>query len=56
MGLAWDDSEVSRLVAGIEKDESTFEMAMAIGRTYYGTMGARAHVAFALRHSKALFK
>lgn len=55
-GLAWDDAEVSRLVAGIGRDESTFEMAMAIGRTYYGTMGARAHVAFALRHSKALFK
>lgn len=54
-GMAWDDDEVSRLVAGIERDETTFEMAMALGRSYYGAMGARAHVAFALRHSAAIW-
>jgi hypothetical protein len=54
-GMAWDDDEVSRLVAGIEKDETTFEMALAIGRSYYGVAGARAHVAFALRHSNAIW-
>jgi hypothetical protein len=54
-GMAWDDDEVARLVAGIERDETTFKMAMAIGRSYYGVAGARAHVAFALRHSKAIW-
>ena len=54
-GMTWDDDEVSRLVAGIERDETTFEMALAIGRSYYGTMGARAHIAFALRHSDAIW-
>lgn len=54
-GMAWDDDEVSRLVAGIERDETTFEMALAIGRSYYGTASARAHVGFALRHSKAIW-
>ena len=54
-GLSWDDDEAARLVAGIDRDETTFEMALAIGRSYYGTMGARAHVAFALRHSKAIY-
>lgn len=54
-GMAWDDDEVARVVAGIERDETTFEIAMAIGRTYYGTMGTRAHVAFAMRHSSAIW-
>lgn len=54
-GLPWSDDEVSRLVAGINRDETTFEMALAIGRSYYGTMGARAHVGFALRHTDAIW-
>lgn len=54
-GLGWEDHEVSRLVAGIERDETTFEIALAIGRSYYGTLSARSHVGFALRHSKAIW-
>ena len=54
-GLAWDDNEVSRLVQGITADESTYDMAISLGRTLYGVMNARAHVAFALRHQAALF-
>ena len=54
-GLAWDDDEVARLVAGIERDESTFEMAMSLGRTLYGTSAARGHVRFALNHTKAIY-
>lgn len=54
-GMAWDDEEVSILANGIEKDETTYELAMKLGRSYYGVMGARAHVGFALRHAKALF-
>lgn len=55
VGVAWDDNEVARIVQGIEKDETSYTMAMALGRTYYGVMGARAHVAFALRHSAAIW-
>lgn len=54
-GMAWDDDEVSILANGIDKDETTFELAMKLGRSYYGVMGARAHVGFALRHANALF-
>ena len=54
-GMAWDDDDVSRLVQGIENDETTFEIALALGRSLYGTMGARAHVAFALRHADAIW-
>lgn len=53
-GQAWSDDEVERLVAGIQRDETSFEMALAVGRTYYGTMAARAHIAFAMRHANAL--
>jgi hypothetical protein len=55
-GMVWDDDEVSLLVNGIEKDQTTYEMALALGRSYYGVAGARAHVAFALRHKKAIWK
>lgn len=54
-GLAWEDDEVSRIVRGIEKDETTFEIAMSLGRSYYGVSGARRSVGFALRHSKAIW-
>jgi len=55
-GMVWDDDEVSRLVQGIEKDETTYDMAIDLGRTLYGVMNARAHVAFAMRHQAALFR
>jgi hypothetical protein len=54
-GMAWDDRDVEVLVHGIQSDATTFDMAMSLGRSYYGTMGARAHVGFALRHAKALY-
>ena len=55
IGIAWDDSEVATLVAGIEKDLTTYELALSLGRSYYGVSGARAHVGFALRHSEAIW-
>ena len=55
VGIPWDDDEVARLVAGIERDETTFEMAIALGRTLYGTSAARGHVRFAMSHRNALF-
>ena len=54
-GLTWDDDDVSRLVQEIERDETTYELALALGRSYYSMMGARAHVAFALRHETAIW-
>jgi hypothetical protein len=53
-GLSWDDSEVELLVKMIEKDETTYEMALTLGRSYYGTMAARQHVGFAMRHVSIL--
>ena len=54
-GLPWDSSDVAILVAMIEADETTFDMATRLGRTYYGAMNARQHVAFALRHEAAIW-
>ena len=54
-GMKWEDDEVSRMVAGIERDETTFEMAMALGRSLYATQSTRRMVAFALRHKSVLF-
>jgi hypothetical protein len=53
-GMAWDDDEVARLAAGIARDETTFELAKALSRSYYGTMGARSSVGFAMRHWNAI--
>lgn len=54
-GLPWEDFEVSRIIAGIEKDETSYELAKSLGRTYYSTMSTRRMVAFALRHSAAIY-
>jgi hypothetical protein len=48
-GMAWDGDEVSKLVSGIERDKTSYEMALDLNRTLYGVMNARAHVAFAMR-------
>lgn len=54
-GIAWDDYEVARLVAGIQSDETTFDLAMALGRTYYSMQNTRRMVSFAMRHSSAIW-
>jgi len=53
-GLKWEDDEVDRVMRGIERDESTYEMAMAIGRSYYAMQTARAHIRFAMDHAAVL--
>lgn len=53
-GMAWEDDEVAVLVQGIEKDETTFDLAIRLGRSLYGVMGARAHIGFAMRHRNVL--
>lgn len=53
-GLPWDSHEVKILVKGIENDLTTYELAISLGRSYYGTMSARAHVRFALNHANAI--
>jgi hypothetical protein len=55
-GMKWDDSEVSLLANEIQKDSTTYDMAMALGRSYYSVQGARAHVRFALDHRAALYE
>lgn len=55
VGIPWDDDEVARLVEGIARDETTFEMALAVGRTLYGTSAARQHVRFAISHKDAIY-
>jgi hypothetical protein len=55
VGSVWSDDDVSMLVSMIEHDDTTFDMATRLGRTYYGAQNARAHVAFALRHETAIW-
>ena len=54
-GLAWEDSEVEVLVKMIQDDDTTFDMALSLGRSYYSAQYARSHVGFALRHA-SIFK
>lgn len=54
-GLPWDDYEVSILVAEIERDTTTFDIAIKLGRTLYGTSAARSHVRFAINHKAAIY-
>ena len=50
VGSKWSDDEVEVLVGMIQKDETTYQMALTLGRSYYGIQGARSHVRFALNH------
>jgi hypothetical protein len=54
-GMKWEDDEVDRVMRGIERDESTYEMAMAIGRSYYAMQTARSHIRFAMDHAAVLY-
>jgi hypothetical protein len=54
LGMPWETDEVARLVQGIKNDETTYEIALATGRSYYGIQTARSHVRFALNHIEAL--
>lgn len=53
-GLPWDDDDVSTLASMIARDAKTFDIAMALGRTFYSAQYARAHVSFAMRHARIL--
>lgn len=54
MGLPWEDDEVARVAQGIAADETTLEIALAVGRSYYGVMGVRWATGFAMRHWNAI--
>ena len=54
-GMRWEDDEVDRVMRGLERDESTYEMAMSIGRSYYAMQTARAHIRFAMDHAAVLY-
>lgn len=54
-GLPWDSYEVSILVVEIQKDTTTFDIALKLGRTLYGTSTARSHVRFALSHKDVIY-
>lgn len=53
-GLPWSSDDVAQLAQMIVDDDTTFDMAIRLGRTYYGASSARAHVGFAMRHWSAL--
>lgn len=55
-GMKWEDNEVEVLVNLIDKDSTTYDMAMKLGRSYYSAQVARSHVGFAMRHENAIFR
>lgn len=52
-GLRWDDEDVELLVGMIEADETTFDMAIRLQRSFYSAQVARSHVGFIMRHQAA---
>jgi hypothetical protein len=55
-GQPWDDTDVGKLCQMINKDKTTLDMALELGRSYYAAQYARSHVGFAMRHAKVLRK
>lgn len=53
-GIPWDDHEVAIMVSEMSKDSTTFDIAMRLGRTLYGTSAARSHVRFAINHYQTI--
>jgi len=53
-GNEWSNDEVSQIMNSLEKNESQFDLALSLGRTYYSTGTARTHVRFAIRHIAVL--
>lgn len=54
-GMAWDDDEVTRMVAWIEADKSSFDMAMGLGRTLFGAQAKREAIRFCMSHEEAIW-
>lgn len=52
-GMKWSDDDVEVLVAMIEADDTTFDMAIRLERSYYSAQVARSHVGFIMRHQAA---
>lgn len=49
-GLPWSSDDVSILASMVLADDTTFDMATRLGRTFYGASAARQHIGFAMRH------
>jgi hypothetical protein len=54
-GKPWTDDDVAYLVNAIAADDTTYNMAMGIGRSYYSVQTARSHVRFAMNHQAVLY-
>ena len=54
-GMPWTDDEIGEVINSIERDDTTFDLAMRIGRTLYSTSSARRNVGFVMRH-RAVFR
>ena len=54
-GKPWSDDDVSHIINAIAKDDTTYNMAMGIGRSYYSVQSARAHIRFAMDHQAVLY-
>lgn len=54
-GQRWTDDDVSIIMRGIERDDTTYNMAIESERSYYAVQTARAHIRFAMDHSAVLY-
>ncbi len=54
-GQRWSDDDVSIVINGIERDDTTYNIAMQAERSYYAVQTARAHIRFAMDHAAVLY-
>lgn len=54
-GAKWSDDDVAAVMQGIYNDESTYDMAIRLGRTYYGVAAARCHTRWAMDHAQVIY-
>lgn len=55
-GTPWSEDNVEDLVSLVSSDKTTYEIALATGRTFYSAQTARSHVRFAMNHAAAFRK
>ena len=54
-GQRWSGDDVSIVMNGIERDDTTYNIAMQAERSYYAVQTARAHIRFAMDHAAVLY-
>lgn len=55
-GRPWTNDDVAIVLTAIENDQTIYDTAMNLGRSYYALQSAMSHTRFALRHQDVLYR